>query len=56
MGKDRNTARDRNSTRKELCKYLIIIMFCIYNFNNTFFDKVLPYTTAVATEIKAKIQ
>ena len=26
------------------------------NFNNTFFDKILPHTTAVATEFKAKIQ
>ena len=25
------------------------------NFNNTFFGKVLPHTTAVATEFKAKI-
>ena len=25
------------------------------NFNNTFFDKVLPHTTAVATEFKAKV-
>ena len=24
------------------------------NFNNTFFDKVLPYTTAVATEFTSK--
>ena len=25
------------------------------NFNNTFFGKILPHTTAVATEFKAKI-
>ena len=24
------------------------------NFNNTFFDKILPHTTAVATEFKGK--
>ena len=26
------------------------------NFNNTFFGKVLPHTTAVATEFRAKVQ
>ena len=25
------------------------------NFNNTFFDKILPHTTAVATEFRAKV-
>ena len=25
------------------------------NLNNTFFDKILPHTTAVATEFKAKV-
>lgn len=25
------------------------------NFNNTFFDKILPHTTAVATEFMAKV-
>ena len=36
----------------KLCENLILED----NFNNTFFGKVLPHTTAVATEIKAKIQ
>ena len=26
------------------------------NFNNTFFDKILPHTTAVVTEFRAKVR
>ena len=41
-----------SSYQFKLCENLILED----NFNNTFFDKVLPYATAVATELVAKIQ
>ena len=40
-----------SSYQFKLCENLILED----NFNNTFFGKVLPHTTAVATEFKAKI-
>ena len=41
-----------SSYQFKLCENLILED----NFNNTFFDKVLPYATSVATELVAKIQ
>mgnify|MGYP007115354966 CR=1 FL=1 len=40
-----------SSFQFKLCENLILED----NFNNTFFGKILPHTTAVATEFKAKI-
>ena len=40
-----------SSYQFKLCENLILED----NFNNTFFDKVLPYATSVATEFRAKI-
>ena len=40
-----------SSFQFKLCENLILED----NFNNTFFDKVLPHTTAVVTEFRAKI-
>ena len=39
-----------SSFQFKLCENLILED----NFNNTFFDKILPHTTAVATEFRGK--
>jgi hypothetical protein len=56
MGKDRITAKDRNSALKELCNenFMIYIVLCFIISITPFFDKVLPHTTAVATEFMGK--